>query len=131
MQAGRILKDGNTCYVSRFLWNGQDVVVKRYNHKGFWHSLRHTLKGSRARRNWLHAHRLLWIKISTPAPLAYIEEYAGPLLWRSYFITRFVSAPTLRRMFRDQQVPVSQKQQIHEAVLRTLHQMAEEPYVSG
>lgn len=29
---GQILKDSNTCYVSRLTWNGKNVVVKRYNH---------------------------------------------------------------------------------------------------
>ena len=52
MDAGQILKNGNTCYVSRLTWDGADVVVKRYNHKDLIHSLRHTLKRSRARRGW-------------------------------------------------------------------------------
>ncbi|MCH7559177.1 MAG: hypothetical protein IIB56_17230, partial [Planctomycetes bacterium] len=58
MDEGQILKKGDTCYVSRITWNDKDVVVKRYNHKGFIHSLRHTIKRSRARRSWLHGHRL-------------------------------------------------------------------------
>jgi hypothetical protein len=58
MDKGQILKNGDTSYVSRLTWNDEDVVVKRYNHRGFIHSLRHTIKRSRARRSWLHGHRL-------------------------------------------------------------------------
>jgi tRNA A-37 threonylcarbamoyl transferase component Bud32 len=90
MDEGQILKNGNTCYVSRLTWKGKDVVVKRYNHKGFIHSLRHTIKGSRARRAWIHAHRLGMLEIATPKPLAYIEHLIGKLVWKSYLVTEYV-----------------------------------------
>jgi tRNA A-37 threonylcarbamoyl transferase component Bud32 len=90
MDKGRNLKNGNTCYVSRLTWSGRDIVIKRYNHKGFIHSLRHTIKGSRARRAWIHAHRLGMLKIATPKPLAYIERRRGSLVWRSYLVTEYV-----------------------------------------
>ncbi len=35
MDNGQILKKGNTCYVSRITWANSDIVVKRYNYKGF------------------------------------------------------------------------------------------------
>jgi len=44
MDKGQIFKNGDTSYVSRLTWNDKDVVVKRYNHRGFIHSLRHTIK---------------------------------------------------------------------------------------
>ncbi|MHC4326264.1 MAG: lipopolysaccharide kinase InaA family protein, partial [Planctomycetota bacterium] len=83
MDGGQILKDGNTCYVSRLSFSGKDVVVKRYNHKGIIHSLRHTIKRSRARRAWLHGHRLGLLNIATPEPLAYIERRKGLLVDKS------------------------------------------------
>jgi len=125
MQAGQILKNGTTCFVSRIVWNGQDVVVKRYNHKGFWHSLRHTLKGSRARRSWLNARRLRWLKVLTPKPLAYIEQYRGPLLWQSYFIAEFVPGPQIREILLNEKTPDAQKQRVHDRVLHVLKVMAE------
>ncbi|MBN2183222.1 MAG: hypothetical protein JW715_15030, partial [Sedimentisphaerales bacterium] len=84
MDDGKILKDGNTCYVSRLTWNGRDVVVKRYNHKGLIHSIRHTIKGSRARRCWICGHRLGMLKLATPKPLVYLEHRKGLLIWKSY-----------------------------------------------
>ena len=68
--------------VLRLYRSRSDVVVKRYNHKGFTHSLRHTIKKSRAHRGWLHGHRLVMLDIATPKPLAYIEQIKEKLIWK-------------------------------------------------
>ncbi|MHC4571364.1 MAG: lipopolysaccharide kinase InaA family protein [Planctomycetota bacterium] len=109
MDRGRILKKGNTCYVSRVMWNDRDVVVKRYNHKGFIHSLRHTIKKSRAHRGWLHGHRLGMLSIATPKPLAYIEQRRGMLVWKSYLVTEYVEGQKLYDFLRDGNVTEQQR----------------------
>ncbi len=101
MDSGHVLKSGNTCTVCRLSWNGHDIVVKRYNHKGYVHSLRHTIKRSRARWAWLHAHRLGVLNIATPKPLAYIEERRRGLVWKSYLVTRYVDGQTLYEFLRN------------------------------
>jgi len=101
MDKGEILKKGGTSYVSRLMWNGKDVVVKRYNHKGLMHSLRHTIKKSRARLGWLHAHRLRMLQIPTPKPLAYIEQRKQKLVWQSYLVTEYVEGQKLYDFLRD------------------------------
>ena len=101
MDKGQILKNDDTSYVSRLTWNSKDVVVKRYNHKGFIHSLRHTIKRSRARRGWLHGHRLGMLNIATPRPLAYIEQRRGLLVWQSYLVTEYVKGQKLRNFLQD------------------------------
>ncbi|MBN2018759.1 MAG: hypothetical protein JW749_00880 [Sedimentisphaerales bacterium] len=95
MEKGVILKRGNTSFVSRLAFNGRDIVIKRYNHKGFFHSLRHTLKKTRAKQSWLYGHRLTWLGIPTPKPLAYIEQRKGGLAWKSYLITEYVEGQKL------------------------------------
>lgn len=90
MDRGVILKNGNTCYVSRINFNGKEVVIKRYNSKGFFHSLRHTIKRSRARRGYLCGHRLNLLGIATPKPLAYIEICKYFLVCKSYLVTEFI-----------------------------------------
>ena len=125
MQKGQVLKNDDVSFVSRVLWNGQDAVVKRYNHRGLWHSFRHTLKGSRAKRNWRHAHRLVALKIATPEPLAYVDQYRGLLLWQSYFVARFVPGPQVHELLRDASVAETQKQRVHDQVLDLLRRMAE------
>ncbi len=125
MQEGRVLKNDHASFVSRVLWNGQDAVVKRYNHRGLWHSFRHTLKGSRAKRNWRNAQRLLSLEIATPEPLAYVEQYRGPLLWQSYFVARFVPGLQVQQILQDRGVAEEQKQRVHDQVLDLLRRMAE------
>ena len=104
MKSGQILKNGNTSFVSRINWAGEEIVVKRYNHKGTIHSLRHTIKKSRARRNWLHAHRLEMLNIATPSPLAYLEKRKTKLVWKSYFLTKYVAGQNLYYFLRDSSV---------------------------
>jgi tRNA A-37 threonylcarbamoyl transferase component Bud32 len=109
MDEGQILKNGNTCYLSHLMWNGKDVVVKRYNHKGFIHSLRHTIKRSRARRGWLHGHRLAMLDIATPKPLAYIEQLKKKLVWKSYLVTEYVEGQKLYDFLRNSNIAEEQR----------------------
>lgn len=109
MDEGQILKNGNTCYVSRLILNGRDVVVKRYNHKSFIHSLRHTIKKSRARRGWLQGHRLGMLNIATPKPLAYIELLTKKLIWKSYLVTEYIDGQKLYDFLQNSNVTEEQR----------------------
>jgi tRNA A-37 threonylcarbamoyl transferase component Bud32 len=125
MDGGDILKNGNTCYVSRFIWDGMDVVVKCYKHKGFIHSLRHMIKRSRARHCWLHAHRLGVLEVPTPRPLAYIERLKGPLVWKSYLITKYVDGEKLSSYLRDDNIQAEQRSMTMRRTLEMLDKLAE------
>lgn len=105
LNTGQIIKDGDTCHVSRLVWNYKDVVVKRYNHRGLIHSLRHTVKKSRARKAWLHARRLGALNIATPMPVAYVEHRRGHLVWQSYLVTEYVDGRLLYDFVRDESIP--------------------------
>lgn len=121
MERGQILKRGNTCTVCRVEIAGRDAVIKRYNHKGWWHSLRHTLKGSRARKCWQHGYRLAWAGIPTPLPLAFIETMNGPLVRQSYLVYEYVPGTSLREFLL--QAPEADRQQAVEkarAVIESL-----------
>jgi len=109
MNKGRVLKDGNTCYVSRVGWAGKDVVVKQYKHKGFIHSLRQTIKRSRARHGWLHGHWLGMLNIATPRPLAYFEKRKWSLVWKSYLVTEYVEGQRLYDFLRDTNITEQQQ----------------------
>ncbi|MHC4507986.1 MAG: lipopolysaccharide kinase InaA family protein [Planctomycetota bacterium] len=131
MDEGKILKKGNTCFVSRLTWEGQDIVIKRYNHKGFIHSLRHTIKGSRARRGWLCAHRLVMLDIPTPKPLAFIERRKGRLILNSYLVTEFVEGKSLHDFLQDHNVAQEQRLKMARRVVSLLDQMAEHNITHG
>jgi tRNA A-37 threonylcarbamoyl transferase component Bud32 len=131
MARGQILKDGRTSFVSRVTLGSIEVVVKRYNHKGLLHSLRHTLKGSRAKRCWLNANRLVLVEIPTPRPLAYIDAYKGPFLHYSYFIAEYVTGQGLYRILNDKSMPAERKQQLIDEVVNTLDRMASHGITHG
>lgn len=120
MDEGQIIKNGNTSYVSRLSFNGKDVVVKRYNHKGLFHSLRHTIKGSRARRGWLHAHRLKMLQVATPKPLAYIEQRKKKLLWQSYLVTEYIQGQMLCDYLQDGNVTEKKCSIVNQQVVELL-----------
>ena len=111
MDRGKVLKAGNTCHVCHIVWNGKSIVVKRYNHQGWIHSLRHTLMRSRARRSWVSGHRLRLLDIGTPEPLAYIERLKGPLVWCSYIVTEFVPGGSLSDLLRDGYVGAEERRE--------------------
>jgi tRNA A-37 threonylcarbamoyl transferase component Bud32 len=131
MDKGQILKNDDTSYVSRLTWNSKDVVVKRYNHKGFIHSLRHTIKRSRARRGWLHGHRLGMLNIATPRPLAYIEQRRGLILWQSYLVTEHVKGRELKNFLRDDKTSEKKRSIVSQQVAELLDSLGEHKITHG
>jgi len=124
---GESLKRGDTSCVSRLQWNGKDIVIKRYNHRGLFHSLRRTIMGSRARKSWLHAHRLMMLNIPTPKPLAYIESRKWALVWKSYLVTEYAEGENLHHFLRDK--TVSEEGRL--AVVRQVLEMVERVHKNG
>jgi tRNA A-37 threonylcarbamoyl transferase component Bud32 len=123
IDSGDYIKRHDLSDVYRVQWAGRDVVVKRYNHVGLIHSLRHTIKGSRARRGWWNGQRLLRLGIPTPRPIACIDECRGPLLWRSWLITEYVDGPNLQRVLEDDDVPAGRKRRLIHQTLRLIDRM--------
>jgi len=123
MDSGRILKDGNSSCVSQVKWNGAEVVIKRYNHKGLIHSLRHTVKRSRARRGWINAHRLGMLNIATPKPISFVERRKGPLVWTSYLITEYTKGTRLYDFLRDGNITEQEKEKRWEQVIGLINKM--------
>jgi tRNA A-37 threonylcarbamoyl transferase component Bud32 len=117
MDNGKVIKSDTTTYLSLVSWNNKRVVIKRYNHKGLIHSLRHTIKKSRARRCWLYGHLLGMLNIPTPKPLAFIEERKGVFLWKSYLVTEFVDGPNLWNFLRNDNIAEQQKSAVIDQVI--------------
>ncbi|OHB73089.1 MAG: hypothetical protein A2Z25_03255 [Planctomycetes bacterium RBG_16_55_9] len=123
MEAGQVIKDGGASCVSRLTWNGIDVVVKRYNHQSFIHSLRHTLKRSRSRRAWLHGYRLEALEIPTPRPLACIEHRKGGLIWKSYLVTEYVDGQRLNAFLLDKSIDGNRRLAVIKDVIALLDKL--------
>ena len=86
---GRLLKDGGTCTVARIDLPDRTVVIKRYNLKNTWHAIGRLWRPSRAWHSWREGHRLRFLGINTPEPLALIEERIGPLRRRAFLVNAF------------------------------------------
>ena len=91
VDAGRVLKDGNSATVSQVVLGDRNFVVKRYNIKNFRHRLKRCLRPSRAWTSWRNAHRLSFILgIPTPKPIMLIENRWGPFRSTAYFISEYM-----------------------------------------
>ena len=101
---GQILKDDRDCLVCRLKWNGRDIIVRQYKHKGFVFSLRDTAGKSHAKRDWFNEHRLRILNIPPPAALAFIERRRAGLVWESYFVSEYIEGHELDDFVRDNNV---------------------------
>lgn len=131
INTGQILKKGNTCWLVRAKWASKNLVIKRYNHKTLFHSLRHTIKKPRACRVWLHAHRLGMLNIATPKPIAYIEKHKGPIIWESYLVTDYIEAPNLYSFSRDDNITQQQKKEALTQVKSIIDKLAKYKITHG
>ena len=131
MGAGDILKRGNTCFVSRIQVAGKDIVVKRYNYKGLWHSLRHTLKGSRAKKCWLFGHRLRWLSVPVAEPLAYIELRHCGIIRQSYILNKYIDGQNVLDYINHPRLDEEARQEARDKTYALLDQIAEHKVTHG
>lgn len=82
----QILKAGDTTTVYQVFCAGQKLVVKRYNLKHWRYALKRALLPSRAGKSWRNAQLLQRLGLSTPVPVAWVEDRWGLLRRTSYFI---------------------------------------------
>ncbi len=121
MAGGVLLKDGRTCTVSKIEFAGRDLVIKRYNLKGFGHLLQRFWRPTRAWHSWLAGHRLGFYGLATPAPLALIEERVGPLRARGFLINEFCPGANLLQLLLPDQEPDADVARALIALFETLH----------
>lgn len=100
IETGTILKAGNSATVAKINLEGQDLVIKRYNLKNATHTLSRSLRPSRAMVSWENAHRLRFLGINTPPPLAVIEERWGILRKRAFFIMAHQPGKTIDQVLQ-------------------------------
>ncbi len=101
LEKGLPLKRGRTATLARVEVNGRQLVIKRYNIKGPGHALSRFWRPSRAWHSWLEGHRLGFLGIATPRPLALVEQRAGPLRGKAWLITEYCDGENLASRFHD------------------------------
>ena len=95
MNDGMPLKQGRTATLAQVGHAGRQLVIKRYNIKSAGHALSRALRPSRAWHSWIEGHRLRFLGIATPRPLALIEQRFGPLRGKAWLITEFSTGQSL------------------------------------
>ena len=114
-----IYKDRNTIYLTKL--GGMEVAVKSFHVPAALNRVIYTfIRHGKARRSFDNAVKLKSLGIGTPDPIAYIEEYTGGLLGRSYYIYKAVEAQHIRHWETD---VADYKEMIHQfaAFILDLH----------
>ena len=102
---GVLLKDGRTCTVAQVEVAGRALVIKRYNLKNRLHFFARCWRPSRAWHSWREGHRLRFLGIATPAPLALVEERVGPLRRRAFLVCEHSPGRNLLELLSPDQEP--------------------------
>jgi len=116
-----VFKDGGTTTVARLQQDDAECLIKRYNLKGWGHALGRAWRPSRAWHSWQAAHRLRFLGVATPAPLALIEERCGPLRRRAWLISDYCPGPNLLTHLAAEREPPPAEAQAIRALFDSLH----------
>jgi len=96
---GHLYKTGGAASVARVEVDGRKRVIKRYNIKNTLHWLKRFWRPSRAWHSWIEGHRLSFLDIATPRPLAVLEQRVLGLRTRAYLVTDYIDGPDLIECF--------------------------------
>ncbi len=115
-------KKGKSIYKGRneiktFEINGLEIAAKSFKKPHFINRIAYTFfRKSKARRSYEHALILQEKKITTPQPIAFIEEKKNGLISGSYYISTYKEYPGIMREFRH--CPLSGKEDLVRAFAR-------------
>lgn len=105
-----IFRHRNVIY--RTMLGGVDVTVKAFHVPALFNRIIYSyFRHSKARRSYENALKLLSLGVSTPEPIAYIEEYCSGLLTRSYYICRWQDGQEIRHW---ETAVANYKEMVHE-----------------
>lgn len=96
---GHLYKTGGAASVARIEIDGRPLVLKRYNIKNTAHWFKRFWRPSRAWHSWIEGHRLAFLDIATPRPLAVLEQRTLGLRSRAYLVTEYADGPDLIESF--------------------------------
>ena len=99
LELGHIHKTGGAATVARVEHAGQALLVKRYNVQNVAHWLKRFWRPSRAWHSWCEGHRLAFLGIATPRPLAVLEQRWCWLRGRAYLITEYLAGQDIIARF--------------------------------
>ncbi|WP_448632109.1 MULTISPECIES: lipopolysaccharide kinase InaA family protein [Pseudomonas fluorescens group] len=95
LDQGHLYKTGGAASVGKVEVDGRVLVIKRYNIKNLAHWLKRFWRPSRAWHSWREGHRLAFLGIATPKPLALLEKRFLWLRRGAYLVTEHLSGPDI------------------------------------
>jgi tRNA A-37 threonylcarbamoyl transferase component Bud32 len=99
LDRAEVLRSNGARKTVRLDWHGEPFVIKHYVEPTWRHALKQTIQTSRARTTWLFTHRLADAGVTTPRPVACVENRLGFLRLDSYLMYPHVEGRTLRTYF--------------------------------
>lgn len=84
-----VIATGRNISVAVNLTENLPVLVKCFGTQSFRNDLRDSRRGSKARRSFEAAQHLTANGVGTPAPIAYLERWAGRRLLESYYLSQY------------------------------------------
>ncbi len=85
-----IYKDSRSAKIGSLEYKGNRYIFKRYNRRGFLHSLKYRFRTSRALSHWEKSIKFIYRNLPTPEILAAIEERKRGFLHISYVLSAMV-----------------------------------------
>ena len=126
IEQGHMYKTGGAASVARVEVDGRHLVIKRYNIKNAAHWFKRFWRPSRAWHSWIEGHRLTFLEIATPKPLAVLERRTCGLRGRAYLVTEYMDGPDLVECFapyvESGDVPQEQLQALQQLLERLIHE---------
>ena len=128
---GHLYKTGGTASVARIEVGGRTLVLKRYNIKNTAHWFKRFWRPSRAWHSWTEGHRLEFLDIATPRPLAVLEQRVMGLRSRAYLVTEYVDGPDLIESFQPYVESGDAPQEQVQALVHLMQQLIRERISHG
>ena len=117
---GEPLRSGGARQTVRLRWNSQHFVLKHYVEPTRRHALKQTIQPSRAWATWAFTHRLADAGVTTPRPVACVENRWGLLRRDSFLMYPYIDGRTLRSYFAAE---AKESPSLHERLWRQLNEL--------
>jgi tRNA A-37 threonylcarbamoyl transferase component Bud32 len=101
LAAGGLLRSEGARSTVRLEWAGQHYILKHYAEPTRRHAIKQLVSPSRARTTWKVAHKLADAGVTTPRPVACVENRWSVLRRDSYLMYPYVEGRLLRSYFGD------------------------------
>ncbi|MEM7358457.1 MAG: lipopolysaccharide kinase InaA family protein [Pseudomonadota bacterium] len=105
------------------------VVIKRYNARNKWHTVKRALRKTRARRCWQMSYRFQQAGLNVAEPILMYEHRLGWLHGDAYFVNRFLEGEILLDALPDMET--EQQDQVIAAITRAFEIMRTERLSHG